>query len=94
MAFPPNLVTVPSIKTTSIPNKLLVVAPYFSQRIPVKCVEQYRWGYKEGTEFAKSDFVLHPKAREEKAELLKKGENNKIQKPTKITLMINGEPGK
>ena len=66
-------------KQNRIAERSVVVAPYFSQRIPVKCVEQYRWGYKEGTEFAKSDFVLHPKAREEKAELLKKGENNKIQ---------------
>jgi len=66
-------------KQNRIAERSVVVAPYFSQRIPVKCVEQYRWGYKEGTEFAKSDFVLHPKAREEKAELLKKGENDKIQ---------------
>ena len=66
-------------KQNRIAERSVVVAPYFSQRIPVKCVEQYRWGYKEGTEFAKSDFVLHPKAREEKAELLKKGDNNKIQ---------------
>ena len=66
-------------KQNRIAERSVVVAPYFSQKIPVKCVEQYRWGYKEGTEFAKSDFVLHPKAREEKAELLKKGENNKIQ---------------
>ena len=66
-------------KQNRIAERSVVVAPYFSQRIPVKCVEQYRWGYKEGIEFAKSDFVLHPKAREEKAELLKKGENNKIQ---------------
>jgi len=66
-------------KQNRIAERSVVVAPYFSQRIPVKCVEQYRWGYKEGTEFAKSDFVLHPKAREVKAELLKKGENNKIQ---------------
>ena len=28
--FPPNLVIVPSIKTTSIPSKLFVVAPYLS----------------------------------------------------------------
>ena len=66
-------------KQNRIAERSVVVAPYFNQRIPVKCVEQYRWGYKEGMEFAKSDFVLHPKAREEKAELLKKGENNKIQ---------------
>ena len=66
-------------KQNRIAERSVVVPPYFSQRIPVKCVEQYRWGYKEGIEFAKSDFVLHPKAREEKAELLKKGENNKIQ---------------
>ena len=66
-------------KQNRIAERSVVVAPYFKQKIPVKCVEQYRWGYKEGTEFAKSDFVLHPKAREEKAELLKKGENNKIQ---------------
>ena len=66
-------------KQNRIAERSVVVAPYFSQRIPVKCVEQYRWGYKEGTEFAKSDFVLHPKAREEKAELLKKDENRKIQ---------------
>ena len=66
-------------KQNRIAERSVVVAPYFKQKIPVKCVEQYRWGYKEGMEFAKSDFVLHPKAREEKAELLKKGENNKIQ---------------
>ena len=31
IAFPPNLVTVPSIKTTSIPKRLFVVAPYFNE---------------------------------------------------------------
>ena len=61
-------------KQNRIAERSVIVAPYFNQRIPVKCVEQYRWGYKEGAEFAKSDFVLHPKAREKKAELLKKGE--------------------
>ena len=34
MVFPPNLVMVPSIKTTSIPNKLFVVAPYFNECTP------------------------------------------------------------
>ena len=66
-------------KQNRIAERSVIIAPYFSQKIPVKCVEQYRWNYEEGTEFAKSDFVLHPKAREEKAELLKKGENSKIQ---------------
>ena len=66
-------------KQNRIAERSVIIAPYFSQKIPVKCVEQYRWNYEEGTEFAKSDFVLHPKAREKKAELLKKGENSKIQ---------------
>ncbi len=66
-------------KQNRIAERSVIIAPYYSQKIPVKCVEQNRWNYEEGMEFAKSDFVLHPKAREEKAELLKKGENNKIQ---------------
>ncbi len=66
-------------KQNRIAERSVIIAPYYSQKIPVKCVEQNRWNYEEGMEFAKSDFVLHPKAREEKAELLKKGENSKIQ---------------
>ena len=66
-------------KQNRIAERSVIIAPYYSQKIPVKCVEQNRWNYEEGIEFAKSDFVLHPKAREEKAELLKKGENSKIQ---------------
>ena len=34
IALPPNLVIVPSIKTTSMPNKLFVVAPYFNECTP------------------------------------------------------------
>ena len=66
-------------KQNRIAERSVIIAPFYSQKIPVKCVEQNRWNYEEGMEFAKSDFVLNPKAREEKAELLKKGENNKIQ---------------
>ena len=34
IVFPPNFVIVPSIKTTSIPNKLFVVVPYLSECTP------------------------------------------------------------
>ena len=77
--FIPDGEAIVGAKQNRIAERSVVIAPYFTQKIPVKCVEQYRWGYEEGTEFAKSDFVLHPKAREEKAELLKKGENEKVQ---------------
>ncbi len=77
--FVPDGEAIVGAKQNRIAERSVIIAPYFSQKIPVKCVEQYRWNYEEGTEFAKSDFVLHPKAREEKAELLIKGENSKIQ---------------
>ena len=66
-------------KQNRICERSVIIAPYFSQTIPVKCVEQYRWGYQNSKEFQESNFMLHPKAREKKAELLKNGENHKIQ---------------
>ena len=77
--FVPDGEAIVGAKQNRIAERSVIIAPYFTQKIPVKCVEQYRWNYEEGMEFAKSNFVLHPKAREEKAELLKKGENSKIQ---------------
>ena len=77
--FVPDGEALVGAKQNRIAERSVVIAPYFTQKIPVKCVEQYRWGYEEGIEFAKSNFALHPRAREEKAELLKKGENEKVQ---------------
>ena len=77
--FVPDGEAIVGAKQNRIAERSVIIAPYYSQKIPVKCVEQNRWNYEEGMEFAKSDFVLHPKARREKAELLKKGENSKIQ---------------
>ena len=65
-------------KQNRISERAVIIAPYSSEIIPVNCVEKGRWNYNSQS-FSKSDFVLHPSAREEKAELLKNREDHKIQ---------------
>ena len=65
-------------KQNRVAERSVIIAPYSAEIIPVNCVEKGRWGYNSQS-FSKSNFVLHPKAREEKAELLKNKQNHKIQ---------------
>ena len=47
--------------------------------IPVYCVENARWGYRNNRDFSKSDFSISPKSRDRKAEFLKHKEDYHIQ---------------
>ncbi len=58
-------------KQNRIAEKSVIIPPYSSEVIPVNCVEKNRWNYTENSEFSKSDFVLNPKIRETKANLMK-----------------------
>ena len=58
-------------KQNRIAEKSVIIPPYSSEIIPVNCVEKNRWNYTESAEFSKSDFVLNPKIRETKANLMK-----------------------
>ena len=58
-------------KQNRIAEKSVIIPPYSSEIIPVNCVEKNRWNYTENSEFSKSDFVLNPKIRETKANLMK-----------------------
>ena len=58
-------------KQNRIAEKSVIIPPYSSEVIPVNCVEKNRWNYTESAEFSKSDFVLNPKIRETKANLMK-----------------------
>ena len=66
-------------KQNRIAERSVIIPPYSSNKIPVYCVEKNRWSYEEDINFCKSEFILPPTAREEKAELLKKGEKGKVQ---------------
>ena len=56
----------------------MIVAPDTETILPVNCVEKGRWNY-NSEKFSKSDFVLHPKARDKKAELLKEKQDYRVQ---------------
>ena len=58
-------------KQNRIAEKSVIIPPFSSEVIPVNCVEKNRWNYTENSEFSKSDFVLNPKIRETKANLMK-----------------------
>ena len=58
-------------KQNRIAEKSVIIPPFSSEVIPVNCVEKNRWNYTENAEFSKSDFVLNPKIRETKANLMK-----------------------
>jgi len=58
-------------KQNRIAEKSVIIPPYSSEIIPVNCVEKNRWNYTDSAEFSKSDFVLNPKIRETKANLMK-----------------------
>ena len=62
-------------KQNRIAERSVIIAPYSSTIVPVNCVERGRWNY-NSQNFSKSEFVLHPKARDEKAELLKNKEEH------------------
>ena len=62
-------------KQNRIAERSVIIAPFSSNVIPVNCVEKGRWNYGYNENFSKSDFVLNPKAREEKAKLLKEMKN-------------------
>ena len=66
-------------KQNRIAERSVIIAPFSSNVIPVNCVEKGRWNYGNNQNFSKSDFVLHPKARAEKAQLLKRNEEYKVQ---------------
>lgn len=65
-------------KQNRIAERSVIIGPYSSTIVPVNCVERGRWNY-NSQNFSKSEFVLHPKARDEKAELLKNKEEHQIQ---------------
>ena len=65
-------------KQNRIAERSVIIAPYSSTIVPVNCVERGRWNY-NSQNFSKSEFVLNPKARDEKAELLKNKEEHQIQ---------------
>jgi len=65
-------------KQNRIAERSIVIAPHSEAILPVNCVEKGRWNY-NSDKFKKSDFVLHPKARDRKAELLKEKQNHRIQ---------------
>ena len=66
-------------KQNRVAERSVIIAPFSSNIIPVNCVEKGRWNYGYNKNFSKSDFVLHPKARAEKAQLLKRNEKHKVQ---------------
>ena len=66
-------------KQNRIAEKSVIIPPFSSETIPVNCVEKNRWNYEESAEFSKSDFVLNPKIRETKANLMKNNLEASIQ---------------
>ena len=66
-------------KQNRIAEKSVIIPPFSSEVIPVNCVEKNRWNYTESAEFSKSDFVLNPKIRETKANLMKNQLEDSIQ---------------
>ena len=66
-------------KQNRIAEKSVIIPPFSSEIIPVNCVEKNRWNYDESAEFSKSDFVLSPKIRETKANLMKNDLQASIQ---------------
>ena len=77
--FVPDGEAIVGAKQNRIAERSVIIPPYSSNKIPVYCVEKNRWSYEEDINFCKSEFILPPTAREEKAELLKKGEKGKVQ---------------
>ena len=73
-------------KQNRIAERSVIIAPYSSTIVPVNCVERGRWNY-NSQNFSKSEFVLHPKARDEKAELLKIKKNIKFKTQFGVKLM-------
>ena len=65
-------------KQNRIAERSIIVAPDTETILPVNCVEKGRWNY-NSEKFSKSDFVLHPKARDKKAELLKEKQDYRVQ---------------
>ena len=65
-------------KQNRVAERSIIVAPDTETILPVNCVEKGRWNY-NSDKFSKSDFVLHPKARDKKAELLKEKQDYKVQ---------------
>ena len=72
-------------KQNRVAERSVIIAPYSAEIIPVNCVEKGRWGYNSQS-FSKV-ICLHPKAREEKAEL-KNQQITKFKMPFGIKLMI------
>lgn len=66
-------------KQNRIAEKSVIIPPFSCETIPVNCVEKNRWNYEESAEFSKSDFVLNPKIRETKANLMKNNLEASIQ---------------
>ena len=66
-------------KQNRIAEKSVIIPPFSAEIIPVNCVEKSRWNYDESAEFSKSDFVLSPKIRETKANLMKNKQEASIQ---------------
>ena len=66
-------------KQNRIAEKSVIIPPFSAEIIPVNCVEKSRWNYNESADFSKSDFVLSPKIRETKANLMKNKEEASIQ---------------
>ena len=66
-------------KQNRIAEKSVIIPPFSSEVIPVNCVEKNRWNYTESAEFSKSEFVLNPKTRETKANLMKNNLADSIQ---------------